>query len=229
MSDRRADASCLPESRISFAKTEAEPKKPCNGAGRRARAHALLTFAANRTSPRFADSTQKVRRRSGATCAPRTESYAAFDVQRPGPGEGHGRRVPDEHASRTRSCSSRPTSRGCSNGSPAATRVSTARNATPSTPWSRTASSSRAATRSSERLGEYFTNLREDTELMKVTVLTTLQCNFACDYCFQGDHGDYNKFAAKMSLDTARKVALWIEHAPRRGEAREVPPHAVRR
>ena len=60
-------------------------------------------------------------------------------------------------------------------------------------------------------LGEYFTNLREDTELMKVTVLTTLQCNFACDYCFQGDHGDYNKFAAKMSLDTARKVALWIE------------------
>jgi uncharacterized protein len=60
-------------------------------------------------------------------------------------------------------------------------------------------------------LGEYFTNLREDTEQMKVTVLTTLQCNFACDYCFQGDHGDYNKFAAKMSLETARTVALWIE------------------
>ena len=60
-------------------------------------------------------------------------------------------------------------------------------------------------------LGEYFTNMREDTEQMKVTVLTTLQCNFACDYCFQGDHGDYNKFAAKMSLDTARNVALWIE------------------
>src|SRR5688572_17530588 len=61
-------------------------------------------------------------------------------------------------------------------------------------------------------LGEYFTNLREDAEQMKVTVLTTLQCNFACDYCFQGDHGDYNKFAAKMSLDTARRVAGWIEH-----------------
>ena len=26
-------------------------------------------------------------------------------------------------------------------------------------------------------------------------MLTTLQCNFACDYCFQGDHGDYNKTA----------------------------------
>ncbi len=60
-------------------------------------------------------------------------------------------------------------------------------------------------------LGEYFTNVREDTDQMKVTVLTTLQCNFACDYCFQGDHGDYNKFAAKMTLDDARKVALWIE------------------
>jgi uncharacterized protein len=62
-----------------------------------------------------------------------------------------------------------------------------------------------------QTLDEYFTNLREDTEQMKLTVLTTLQCNFACDYCFQGDHGDYNKFAAKMSLDTARQVALWIE------------------
>jgi uncharacterized protein len=60
-------------------------------------------------------------------------------------------------------------------------------------------------------LDEYFVNLREDTEQMKVTVLTTLQCNFACDYCFQGDHGDYNKFAAKMSLETARTVAQWIE------------------
>jgi uncharacterized protein len=44
--------------------------------------------------------------------------------------------------------------------------------------------------------GEYFVNLREDTDQMRVTVLTTLQCNFACDYCFQGDHGDYNMFAA---------------------------------
>ncbi len=60
-------------------------------------------------------------------------------------------------------------------------------------------------------LDEYFINLRDDTEQMKVTVLTTLQCNFACDYCFQGDHGDYNKFAAKMSLETARTVVQWIE------------------
>jgi uncharacterized protein len=59
-------------------------------------------------------------------------------------------------------------------------------------------------------LSDYFVNVREDREQMKVTVLTTLQCNFACDYCFQGDHGDYNKFAAKMSLETAAQVVQWI-------------------
>ena len=53
-----------------------------------------------------------------------------------------------------------------------------------------------------QALTKFFTDMREDTEQLRVTVLTTLQCNFACDYCFQGDHGDYNKFAAKMSLET---------------------------
>ena len=58
---------------------------------------------------------------------------------------------------------------------------------------------------------KYFQDLREDTEQLRVTVLTTLQCNFACDYCFQGDHGDYNKFAEKMSLESAARVVAWIE------------------
>ena len=62
-----------------------------------------------------------------------------------------------------------------------------------------------------QSLDQYFHTLREDTEQLRVTVLTTLQCNFACDYCFQGDHGDYNKFAEKMSLETAGKVIDWIE------------------
>ena len=61
------------------------------------------------------------------------------------------------------------------------------------------------------RLQQYFAEMREDTEQLRVTVLTTLQCNFACDYCFQGDHGDYNKFAHKMSLETAAKVVSWVE------------------
>src|SRR5438552_13733879 len=67
----------------------------------------------------------------------------------------------------------------------------------------------RAADRRS--LDEFFTSFRRDTSALGVTVLTTLQCNFACDYCFQGDHGDYNKFAAKMTLETAGRVSQWIE------------------
>jgi uncharacterized protein len=62
-----------------------------------------------------------------------------------------------------------------------------------------------------QAVDEYFVNLREDTDQLRATVLTTLQCNFACDYCFQGDHGDYNKFAEKMSLETAQKVGDWVE------------------
>jgi uncharacterized protein len=62
-----------------------------------------------------------------------------------------------------------------------------------------------------QALKQFFTDVREDTEQLRVTVLTTLQCNFACDYCFQGDHGDYNKFAAKMSTEQAVGVAQWIE------------------
>jgi uncharacterized protein len=67
--------------------------------------------------------------------------------------------------------------------------------------------------RATERteLREYFRNVRESTDTLKVTVLTTLQCNFACDYCIQGDHGDYNKHAARMSMDTAARIADWTE------------------
>ena len=65
--------------------------------------------------------------------------------------------------------------------------------------------------REREELRRYFRDMRESTDSLKVTVLTTLQCNFACDYCIQGDHGDYNKHAAKMSLDTAARVGDFIE------------------
>jgi uncharacterized protein len=61
------------------------------------------------------------------------------------------------------------------------------------------------------RLDDYLTAVKSDTTELNITLLTTLQCNFACDYCFQGDHGDYNKFAEKMSLETAARVGEWIE------------------
>jgi uncharacterized protein len=60
-------------------------------------------------------------------------------------------------------------------------------------------------------LDRYFAQVTNDSSELHITVLTTLQCNFACDYCFQGDHGDYNKFAEKMSLETAMRTAEWIE------------------
>ena len=60
-------------------------------------------------------------------------------------------------------------------------------------------------------LDRFFARTTEDRSELHITVLTTLQCNFACDYCFQGDHGDYNKFADKMSLDTAIRISAWIE------------------
>ena len=62
-----------------------------------------------------------------------------------------------------------------------------------------------------EDLKTFFREIREGTDTLKVTVLTTLQCNFACDYCIQGDHGDYNKTAAKMSMEMAARLERWVE------------------
>ena len=60
-------------------------------------------------------------------------------------------------------------------------------------------------------LDEFFTDLREDASHLRVTLLTTLQCNFACDYCIQGDHEAHTTPAAKMSLEQAARVGDWIE------------------
>src|SRR5687768_1914807 len=45
-----------------------------------------------------------------------------------------------------------------------------------------------------KELDDYLSKVKSDRTELNVTVLTTLQCNFACDYCYQGDRGDYNKF-----------------------------------
>ena len=74
-----------------------------------------------------------------------------------------------------------------------------------------------------QALDRYFASVMSDSSELHITVLTTLQCNFACDYCFQGDHGDYNKFAEKMTLETAVRTAAWVE----REMDRVAPEHAT--
>ncbi len=57
-------------------------------------------------------------------------------------------------------------------------------------------------------LERYFAAVRHDPTELRVTVLTTLRCNFGCDYCVQGDH---DAGAPHMALDTAERVCAWIE------------------
>jgi uncharacterized protein len=59
-------------------------------------------------------------------------------------------------------------------------------------------------------LDAHFEEFREDASQLRITILTTLQCNFACEYCYQGDHADYGRTAAKMSIETAGRVADWV-------------------
>lgn len=60
-------------------------------------------------------------------------------------------------------------------------------------------------------LEQRFAAIREDRDELRVTLLTTLQCNFACDYCYQGDQDDHGRLAEKMSMETASRVAGWVE------------------
>ncbi len=59
-------------------------------------------------------------------------------------------------------------------------------------------------------LETHFAAFRTDASELRITILTTMQCNFACEYCYQGDHGPAAKPAEKMTLETARQVSAWI-------------------
>src|SRR4051812_26926150 len=61
-------------------------------------------------------------------------------------------------------------------------------------------------------MADYFHSIKHSREELHVTVLTTLQCNFACGYCYQGDREDFNQFADKMTLETSGRLVEWIEH-----------------
>ena len=139
-------------------------------------------------------------------------AHAALDVQRTCPARRPERGLPDEHVHRCPA--DRVDRRGGAAGSSSSTATrpaGRARSATPSARSPSTASSSRAATPIATTCAQFFHEVRESREQLRMTVLTTLQCNFACDYCIQGDHGDYNKHAAKMSLETAARVGDWAE------------------
>ena len=62
-----------------------------------------------------------------------------------------------------------------------------------------------------QALDAYFDTIKNDASQLRLTVLTTLQCNFACDYCFQGDHDEHNRQGHKMSLETAAQVVARAE------------------
>jgi uncharacterized protein len=55
-----------------------------------------------------------------------------------------------------------------------------------------------------------FREFREDTSQLRITILTTLQCNFACEYCYQGDRVDAGRPAPTMSIETSAQVVAWI-------------------
>lgn len=61
-----------------------------------------------------------------------------------------------------------------------------------------------------QAIARHFAEVKHDRGELRVTVLTTEQCNFACGYCVQGDHGEANATGRRMSLETADAVARWF-------------------
>jgi uncharacterized protein len=62
----------------------------------------------------------------------------------------------------------------------------------------------------------HFASFRADASDLRATVLTTLQCNCACEYCYQIDHDQPARPADTMSMVMAGQTAAWIEHELRR-------------
>jgi uncharacterized protein len=54
----------------------------------------------------------------------------------------------------------------------------------------------------------YYNQVRFDNTSLRITLLTTLNCNFACPYCYEGDL-TYGK--KQMSGETAEDVISWIK------------------
>ena len=96
-------------------------------------------------------------------------------------------------------------------------------NARRSTPWRSNGFLVADRAPSARRWSRTSPPFREDASQLRVTILTTLQCNFACDYCYQGEHGDFGRPAEQMSIETAARVAA----GSRRGSTRSQPARLV--
>jgi uncharacterized protein len=62
-------------------------------------------------------------------------------------------------------------------------------------------------------LQERFDSIRENRTELRITVLTTLECNFACEYCLQGSQGLALGLAQSgrwMKQATADNLVIWI-------------------
>lgn len=54
----------------------------------------------------------------------------------------------------------------------------------------------------------FFNQIRFANSVLDITLLTTLSCNFACTYCYEGELTQGKK---QMSLDTADNTIAWIK------------------
>ncbi len=58
-----------------------------------------------------------------------------------------------------------------------------------------------------QRLEAQFEEFHQDRTQLRITILTTLQCNFACEYCYQGEGSAAQVTGQKMTPATAALVA----------------------
>jgi uncharacterized protein len=65
----------------------------------------------------------------------------------------------------------------------------------------------------------FYNQLRFDNSSLKITLLTTLNCNFACSYCYEGGLTLGKK---RMSLETAESALSWIKERAQERKVSEI-------
>ena len=63
-------------------------------------------------------------------------------------------------------------------------------------------------------LADQLNAVTHDRSELHISILTTLNCNFGCGYCYQGDRSSSShspSLASHMSVETAAEVVRWVE------------------